>query len=144
MTGKNGMPDDLPGMSRKLPFRVPEDYFEKLPGRIMDRLEVSKPRFLITWQRQLAYAATVAILISVGIFGIRYFSDRTNGIILTADEIMDAIEYYGYDFDDDLLVSAVIESDAVVFPETPEVDPEQIIEYLAEDYIDFSEYLVEY
>ena len=42
-----------------------------------------------------------------------------------------------------MLISALVESDIEYYPDLSEAETDQIIEYLADDYIDFSEIMDE-
>ena len=128
-------------MSNKSPFKVPENYFEELPLRIQERLEQvgSRTKSFEMIRPRLAYAAMIAVLLTIGILGVKtlFFNNTQNS--LSADEIENAIEYFGYEFEDEMLISALVDSDTEYFPEYSEAESEQIIEYLADEYIDFRE-----
>ena len=145
MIKKDNTPEEVPGMSKKHPFRVPENYFEELPMRIQERLGEGPGRITIMEmiRPRLAYAAMIAVLITVGFLGTRYFFLNNTQNSLSSDEILDAIEYFGYEFEEDLLISALVETDIDYFPEFSATESEQIIEYLSDDYIDFSEIMNE-
>jgi hypothetical protein len=54
--------DDLP---KKLPFNVPDGYFDKLPSTIQARIPVGvekKPFFLFGWQRSLVATTAMSLL----------------------------------------------------------------------------------
>ena len=122
---------------------MPDSYFEDLPGSIMDRLPGSRKPFFTsmvrTVQPQLALAAMFIGLIAVGYAGFRILSNNGNG--LGGDELVEAIEYFGYYFDDDILISAIIEYDIDLSPGPFETQTDEIIQYLSEDEIDFSKLL---
>ncbi len=135
-------------MKRITPFKVPGNYFDDLPARIQERIAAhSTSRFIRVYdfvRPKLAYAAMFVGLIITGYIGMKIITHNPPENGLTADEIMDAIEYYGYDFDDEMFISAMLESNADFFTEETDAETEAIIEYLAEDEIDFSEYMDEY
>lgn len=141
MVKQNNIPEEVPGMGKKIPFRVPDNYFEELPSRIQERLDEGRSGIsMIEMLRpKLAYAAMIALLIAVGFLGVRYFMFNNILNSLSADEIEDAIEYFGYEPEDEILISALVESEAEYFPEFSEAETDPVIQYLAEEYIDFSE-----
>ena len=141
MVEQYNIPEKGHGLSNKSPFRVPENYFEELPMRIQESLDEGRSgiKVIEMLRPRLAYAAMIAVLITVGFLSVRslLFNNTLNN--LSADEIENAIEYFGYEFEDEMLISALVESDAEYFPELSEAESDPIIEYLAEEYIDFSE-----
>ncbi len=147
MKAKEYIPEEIPGMSRKIPFRVPGDYFDKFPARIQERVSaktvLSFPR-LYPVRRRLALAAIFITLVTVGYFGLRTALNKQDARILSADEVSTAIEYYGYQFDDDMLVAAIIESDIDIDPQYVDNETDAIIDFLSSEEIDFDQYLNEY
>ncbi len=137
---QENIPDKIQASGKKLPFAVPDSYFENLPGIIQGRLPGSRKPFFTSMVRavrpQLALAAMFIGLIAVGYAGFRILSNNGNG--LGGDELVEAIEYFGYDFDDEMLISAIIESDIDLSPGPFETQTDEIIQYLSEDEIDFS------
>ncbi|MCK4747634.1 MAG: hypothetical protein KAT15_11380 [Bacteroidales bacterium] len=143
MVKQHDIQEGVPGMDNKNPFRVPANYFEELPMRIQERLDEDRAgiKMIDMLRTRLAYAAMIAVMITAGFLGMRYLSSNNILNSLSADEIVNAIEYYGYEFEDDMLISALVESDVEYFPVFPNAETDQIIEYLADDYIDFSEFM---
>jgi len=135
---ENNTEASLPG-GDKSPFRVPEQYFEDLPGRIRERIShESRPTVRLLAPR-LAYAAMIAVLVTVGYLALRNLTGIFPEEGLSADEAEYFIEYYAYEIDDDMLASALTEEEIEYYPEFSETETEALIEYLSEDYIDFSE-----
>ena len=55
-------------MERKVPFEVPEGYFDKLPSIVMSRLSATpEPRPLISWswQRSLGLAGALSLIVAL-------------------------------------------------------------------------------
>ena len=146
MKKQNGIHYNDLEISKKLPFRVPENYFEELPMRIQERMESepAAPRLIELIRPRLAYAAMIIVLIAVGYLGMKIIANNYSGKGLTADEIAEAIEYYAYQFDDEMFISTLDESDLDFYSVEADAETEQFIEYLSEDYIDFSEILIDY
>jgi len=55
-----------------------------------------------------------------------------------------AIEYFGHEFDDDMLIAAIVESDIDLSPQDIDYETDVIIEFLADEEIDFNEILNNY
>ncbi len=147
MKAKENIPEEAPGMSRKNPFGVPDNYFDEFPARIQERLSetptISMSRTYPV-RRVLAIAAMFIGLLSVGYFGLRTILNGQDTGMLSGDEVSTAIEYYGYQFDDDMLIAAIIESDIELEPQDIDYESDVIIEYLSSEDIDFNEMLIEY
>ncbi len=140
MINEENIPDVVRASGKKLPFDVPESYFEDLPARIQGRVSAgTRPRNL-NLRPRLAMAAMFIGLIAVGYAGFRILSGRDNGSYLSEQELREAMEYLAYDIDEELLVSAVLESDITLAGESSDASDE-IIQYLSEEDIDFSELL---
>ncbi len=147
MKAKENIPEEIPGMSRKIPFGVPDNYFDELPSRIQERLSetptVSISR-ISPVRRSLALAAMFIGLVTVGYFGMKMILNGQDARMLSGEEISTAIEYFGYQFDDDMLIAAIIESDITFDPQDIDNETDAIIEFLSSEEIDFNEILIDY
>ncbi len=147
MKSKENIPEEIPGMSRKVPFGVPDNYFDEFPSRIQERLSetptVSISR-VYPARRVLAMAAMFIGLVTVGYFGLRMILNGQDTRMLSGDEISTAIEYFGYEFDDDMLIAAIVESDIDLDPQDIDYETDVIIEFLSDEEIDFNEILNNY
>jgi len=147
MKAKENIPEEIPGMSRKIPFGVPDNYFDELPSRIQERLSetstVSISR-ISPVRRSLALAAMFIGLVTVGYFGMKMILNGQDARMLSGEEISTAIEYFGYQFDDDMLIAAIIESDITFGPQDIDNETDAIIEFLSSEEIDFNEILIDY
>ena len=147
MKAKENIPEEIPGMSRKIPFGVPDNYFDELPSRIQERLSetptVSISR-ISPVRRSLALAAMFIGLVTVGYFGMKMILNGQDARMLSGEEISTAIEYFGYQFDDDMLIAAIIESDIIFGPQDIDNETDAIIEFLSSEEIDFNEILIDY
>jgi hypothetical protein len=147
MKAKEKIPEEIPGMSRKIPFGVPDNYFDELPSRIQERVSKT-PAISISRvypvRRTLALAAMFIGLVTVGYFGLRMILNGRDARMLSGEEVTTAIEYYGYQFDDDMLIAAIIESDIDLDPQDVDNETDAIIEFLSDEEIDFSEILIDY
>lgn len=147
MKAKENIPEEIPGMSRKNPFGVPDNYFDELPSRIQERLSetpaVSISR-IYPVRRGLALAAMFIGLVTLGYFGLKMIMNGQDTRMLSEDEVSTAIEYFGYQFDDDMLIAAIVESDIDLGPQDVDNESDVIIEYLSSEEIDFNEILIDY
>lgn len=147
MKAKENIPEEIPGMSRKIPFGVPDNYFDELPSRIQERLSetptVSISR-ISPVRRSLALAAMFIGLVTLGYFGMKMILNGQDARMLSGEEISTAIEYFGYQFDDDMLIAAIIESDITFGPQDIDNETDAIIEFLSSEEIDFNEILIDY
>ena len=147
MKAKENIPEEIPGMSRKIPFGVPDNYFAELPSRIQERLSetptVSISR-VYPVRRSLALAAMFIGLVTVGYFGLKIILNGQDARMLSGEEVSTAIEYFGYQFDDDMLIAAIVESDIDISPQDVDNETDVIIEFLSSEEIDFNEILIDY
>lgn len=147
MKAKENIPEEIPGMSRKIPFGVPDNYFDEFPSRIQERLSetptVSISR-VYPVRRSLALAAMFIGLVTLGYFGMKMILNEQDARMLSGEEISTAIEYFGYQFDDDMLIAAIIESDITFGPQDIDNETDAIIEFLSSEEIDFNEILIDY
>ena len=134
--------------NNKLPFHVPENYFEDLPQRIQDRLESAGEKKSVSLypaiRSRLAIAAIFIGLLTVGYAGFRILFQQDSDFYLSEDEKIEAIEYFGYDLDDELLISAVLDSDIEFTQATESSESDEIIQYLSEEEIDLNILLNEF
>jgi hypothetical protein len=146
MKAKETKTEEIPGMPRKNPFSVPDNYFEELPSRIQERISaVPSPAVQVfsPARRILALAAMFIGLLTVGYFGFRVLMNGPDVNKLSGEEVFNAIEYYGQEFDDEMLISAVLESDIDLEPYISDNETDVIIEYLASEEIDLDELIDE-
>ncbi len=147
MKAKENIPEEIPGMSGKIPFGVPDNYFDELPSRIQERLSET-PAVSISRgypvRRSLALAAMFIGLVTVGYFGLKMILNGQDAGMLSGDEVSTAIEYFGDQFDDDMLIAAIVESDINFGPTDVDNETDVIIEFLSSEEIDFNEILIDY
>jgi hypothetical protein len=146
MKEKENISEEVPGLSRKIPFSVPDNYFDQFPSRIQERLsETPVVPISRTYpaRRALAMAAMFIGLVTVGYFGLRMILNGQDARMLSEDEVSTAIEYFGQEFDDDMLIAAIAESDIDIDPQDIDYESDAIIEYLSSEEIDFTELLNE-
>jgi hypothetical protein len=149
MKAEENIPEMIQGMSGKLPFRVPDKYFDEFPSRIQKRVAETqmKPvfRFYESVRPRLAIAAMIIGLLAVGYVTFRTAFQNQDIRMLTEDEAAAAIEYFGYEFNDEMLLAAIIESDIDLdVYAAADTETEEIIEYLSTEEIDFEQLLNDY
>ena len=147
MKAKENIPEEIPGMSGKIPFSVPDDYFDRFPSRIQERLtETPAVPISRTYpvRRVLAMAAMFIGLVTVGYFGLKMILNGQDSRMLSDDEVSTAIEFFGHEFDDDMLIAAIVESDIDLDPQDMDTETDVIIEFLSSEDIDFNEILIDY
>jgi len=147
MKAKENIPEDIPGISRKIPFSVPDNYFDALPSKIQERLSETQTVSIsrnYSVRRGLALAAMFIGLVTVGYFGLRMILAGQDDRMLSGEEVSSAIEYYGYQFDDEMLMAAYVESDDNQNLQDADNEIDVIIEYLSSEEIDFDDMLIEY
>src|SRR5690606_7786940 len=89
---------NLDGLPKKQPYQVPEDYFDKLPNRIMQRV-TAEPKPAWNWlpilpaPLRMALASVVLLLAFVGVFFLNHdvaVTSEPNQLAQVSDqEIMD-------------------------------------------------------
>jgi hypothetical protein len=140
---------DLKGITgNKLPFVVPDSYFDDLPGRIQERLALSrKPHrklSLPAFRPALAMAAIFIGLIAVGYAGFRILSQTGDDRYLSGEELDETMQYIAYDLDDDMLVSTLIESGISLSPPSADTRTEEIIQILSEEDLNYNDLINDY
>lgn len=111
----------------KANFKVPEGYFENLPGRIQNRIgklekvTLNKRSFFLFSPYRIAAAAIFVALLFVTVLNKdRIFSDSFNN-----SEIAEIIEDYAYLIDEEFILS-YIESETDLYSEEEGTDDEMI------------------
>jgi hypothetical protein len=148
MEKEEKIPDAVRSSGKDLPFKVPESYFETLPGRIRERLPDPAQRQGGTRVRKLrpvlAAAAMFIGLIVAGYGGFRILTDRGNQVYLSGDILEESIEYLAYDVDEEMLISALAESGISLSAESYDPQTDEIIQYLSEEEIEYSDIIYNY
>jgi hypothetical protein len=151
MKDKENIPKNLKKAGRKLPFQVPDSYFENLPGRIEERLQhqpypdsIPERKGLLRSIRPVLAAAAVFIgLLAAGYLGFRLLTGRPDPGMLSEEVLIETLEYFAYDIDNEMLASAFLESDISLSSTSDENLNDEIIQYLSQEDIDFSRIMYE-
>lgn len=94
---------------KKLPFRVPEGYFDELPMRVQERVAASQEKEVksgwVTLRSQLAFAAGFAFMALLSYLG--YYMARPLGHKAEKTDYVEIVSRTIYDFDDIDLYRAI-------------------------------------
>jgi hypothetical protein len=146
MDKKEHIPEKIRKAGTRLPFEVPESYFDSFPGRLQEKMGTPKEvpvRRLTTVRSRLAIAAGFIGLIAVGYAGLRILSG-TGGADYLSNEILDeTMEYLAWELDEEMLISAIVESDLSFSTSSSDLGEEEIIQYLSEEDIDITDLLID-
>jgi len=130
----------------KMPYEVPEGYFEELPGKVLDRIQQAPVKHISLRTRAIQLASVAAVLIFAALVGVQFLFNR--GSELSTEEAFNVEDIYQYSLDnmaeleytylmnfiddDNLAISNLIED------ETGSISDEAIMEYLlAENHIEY-------
>ena len=130
---------ELKDIPKENPFRVPAGYFEDLTGRVITATSGIEPaeenKTIVRRLRPyLAVAASVAILAVIGYTAFYLFSSKSRSqvqMVLTLNEINT-----NYINDIDLLTLEEKVADSGTFDRVPEINSNEIIDYLISENID--------
>jgi hypothetical protein len=122
--------EDIP---RKNPFKIPENYFEEVNRKIISATAGSEPmvlkkglyRKLRPW---LAIAASVAVFTLLGYGAVKVFLPGNRNMEVPEISLQEFTETYFDDIDLSTLEESV--ASIIPFPEGPDVNSRELIEYL--------------
>lgn len=125
---------------KKLPFSVPDGYFDTLPSRIQDLCVSSQKQkpfalFLQTVRTQLALAAGFAAFVVLAYAGYFYIQLTPTPRELSKNDYIEVVSKRISDFDEGQLVEA--SGVNVKFDSIKPDKNDQIIQYLLEENIDY-------
>jgi hypothetical protein len=148
MENNGHIPENLKRAGKEHPFRVPENYFENFAGRLQDRLsqEQNIPaagRMIRFLRPQLGLAAMIAGVLLLTWFGYRQFVyENQDGVIqesvIDNYELSSIVDYYLHDYDEELLITTIVETGAETGMVTLEGYSDEIMDFLTVDGIDYS------
>jgi hypothetical protein len=127
---------------KKVPFKVPDNYFEELNSKILSATSGDKPvenkiRFLYRFRSKLAIAASITGLIILSYTAIKLYSPSNN-----TSDISDLLftEDNSFIFEDiDIITLEENVSSDAINSEIPELSSSEIIDYLLSENIEISE-----
>ena len=133
---------------KQLPFTVPEGYFNEFSGRLKNRMQKEESTSWIGRTYQLIRPQLAMAAIIIGFIAISYTGIR---IILndrlaepTITEIADVLDTYLYEMDDDLLISTIVEEEIEVDWINGGYKSDEIMYYLMEEELDYTNIINEY
>jgi len=133
---------ELFGVNKNNPFRVPDNYFDNLPEKIQVNIHarenaVSKPitRIIDYIKPHLALAAAILGFALIGYTGFRYLINKNSDSQIRNREIAEYIDFYSNDVDNTLIMELLEEQEQQSI-ETDEDLSEEIINYLLNENID--------
>jgi hypothetical protein len=138
MTKDKDILKQLEGLKNNAPFDLPEDYFNKLPSRVMNRIRKEeytaskKPSAFKIVRNQLAFAASFAALVALAYTAIKIIAPETNDNSLTTNEIIASLETDIYDLDETDLYKLAFEEEGESELQNTELTDQEIIDYLLE------------
>ena len=137
------MAPTLSSLKKENHFSVPQNYFDEFPMKIKSRIdeqEATSATFSLSWFFDYKVLAPVGVCVIV-ILGVLFFNAPNQTLELeelTADEIEQSLEYYGYpSVDDNILAELYTEETESQTQE--ELSEEEIIHYLLEENVDVSQ-----
>lgn len=127
---------------KKVPFKVPDNYFEELNNKILSATSESKPaenkiRFLHRFRSKLAVAASITGLIILSYTAIKLLSPSNNKSEISDLLFMEENSLILEDIDIMTLEENV--SSNALYPEIPGLSSSEIIDYLLRENIEISE-----
>ncbi len=128
-------------IENKPDYKLPDRYFENLPGKIMDsisgneKLSQTKRQKLIKLKQFFAYAASFIGLIFISYMGINYLTSNRNNQFVSENDAIEYLSFYSSDFDEASIVENIQESDKET-KYAKEDESESIIYYLMKEGID--------
>jgi hypothetical protein len=108
---------NLENISKNHPFKVPDDYFDRLPGRIQSRIEqkvgVKEPKPYLRYALQ--YALPVALIAIAAVFYLKPTAPQDANSLLASVETDDLVAYLEESeiTTDELIESADFDSESV-------------------------------
>lgn len=139
---KNTSEQKFSWLKKENPFKVPDNYFDKLPEKIQVNIHAcekaaSKPvtRIVNYVKPHLALAAAILGFALIGYTGFRYFINRNSESQISHQEIAEYMDFYSNDVDNTLIMELLEEQEQQPV-ETVDDLSEEIIDYLLNENID--------
>ena len=142
MNEEHKIPEKIARAGKKLPFGVPERYFDEFRGRLQERIQREGPakaeKGLIRMVRPaMGYAALVAAFLIIAFFAFRQMSPTGRQDLSDAD-LSEIVDYFLVDYDEELLYQTIsdLHDSLEITPLSDQSD--EILEYLAVDGVDYA------
>lgn len=147
MEPTNNIKKELDKLKDNSQFNIPGDYFEKLPGNIMDKIKqnetrLKNPGIIRRLKPYLAVAASIAAIILIA-YPVMDMVKKKNSNYIPEDEIMLALESEIYYLDESFMLN-MMEDNSILNVYDIELSDEDIIKYLTENGSDLDYLEVEF
>ena len=139
------MAPTLSSLKKENHFSVPGNYFDEFPMKLKSRIDEqagTSKNFSFAWLFSYKILAPIGTCIVIILAGFFFYNPSQSIAIeeLTAEEIIQSIEYYGYHNVDDELLAELYYSDEAEDTQrnatTDEFTEEELIDYLLDQNID--------
>lgn len=132
--------DDLSKIKKKQIFKVPDNYFNEFSSRLQDKIHKEKPvsgveKIMLFARPKLTLAFLIVGFILIAYVSFKLFLSDNLKTELSANDIAEIIEYNAYDFDENLFIEALEETDFEIIEDAEYTN--EIIDYLIEENIDY-------
>jgi hypothetical protein len=77
----------LEEISKKIPFEVPDGYFDQLPSNIQARIAGKKRHHLLSWHVAMRLAVPTFLLAIVGLFWFRKIDNNSFSVVTELEKI---------------------------------------------------------
>ena len=119
-------------------FKVPDGYFDNLPGQIMDKIKASEekpeqPGLWVTIRPQLALAASFVALFMLAYTGFKLFLPEKSANTLSESEIVATLENEIYDLDESYMIDLIETDNKEPVIDNARLTKEEIMDYLMEE-----------
>jgi len=140
--------EELDNIPKKLPYSVPDGYFDNFSKRLKERMEAERN---LSWYKKsynfvrphLALAAAVIGFILISYTGIRLILNNNNAE-MTIEDIAYIIDDISYDVDDDILISTMVEEEIDIEWINASFESEDIFDYLSDDDLELTDLEVDF
>jgi hypothetical protein len=143
MNNKENIPERISSAGRKLPFELPDSYFNDFPERLQESIKQAGKPAKPVLGRRLAMAAIFIGMLAVGYAGFRILTNTGGSPYFSNEDLNRTIEYMAYELDDEMLISAIIEPVQGNSSQSSELQEEELIQYLSEEDIDFIDLIID-
>ena len=128
-------------IENKPAYKVPDKYFDNLPGKLMDSISTSeqtsqtKRQKIVKFKHLFSYAASFIGVIFISYLGINHLTSNRNNQFISENDAIEYLTFYSSDFDEASILENIqnidLENQSAKADES-----ESIILYLLEEGID--------
>jgi len=122
----------LQDLKREIPFKVPEDYFDRFPSKLAEAIRQqnhvpSSRKFLSTWKPYAAAAILIVVAVLAGMFTANRNSTQTDQSLYS--EISDLVENELYSINEQTILE-ISEMEEQEMPSDSTLSSDEVIHYL--------------